>query len=230
MGKEELLSNLAEAVNDGDEVAAVAAAEAVIEAGIDPLEAVQQGAVKGLDMVGERYAVLDAFLPDLILAGDAMQACMKVLKPHIEASRMADAMPGKVVIGTVSGDTHSIGKTIVATMLAVSGFEVLDIGIDVPAKQFVEKAEEFGADIIALSALLSTTAYYQQEVIRYLNDSGLRSKYYVVVGGGPITPEWAAEIGADGHGRLATDAPKLFKQLISEGQTPPLATPLVTGY
>ncbi len=230
MSNQELLDNLAAAIVEGDEDAAAAAAQAAVDGGVDALEAVQQGAVKGLDTVGERYSRLDAFLPDLILAGDAMQACMTVLKPHLEGARAAVASPGKVVIGTVSGDTHSIGKTLVSTMLAVTGFEVVDLGIDVPAKKFIEVAEETGAQIIALSALLSTTAYYQQEVLRYLVDMGLRDKYYVVVGGGPITPEWAAEIGADGHGRLATDAPSLFKLLLASGNKPPLATPLITGY
>ena len=187
MDKQELLDKLAEAISESDEIAAVKAAQEALAGGVDALEAVK-GAVKGLDMVGERYSRLEAFLPDLILAGDAMQAIMQVLRPHIEASRMSEALLGKVVIGTVAGDTHSIGKTLVATMLAVSGFEVVDLGVDVPAKKFVEKAEECGATVIALSALLSTTAYYQQEVVRYLKDMGLRSKYFVVVGGGAYNP------------------------------------------
>ena len=230
MNKVELLDKLAQTIIDGDEKAASEMAKDILAAGVDPLEAMLQGAVKGLDIVGDRYSRLEVFLPELIIAGDAMQACVEVLKPHIKAEQMSEASPGKVVIGTVSGDVHNIGKNLVATMLSLGGFEVSDLGVDVPVKRFIEKAEEVNAQIIALSALLSTSAYYQKEVINLLKDLGLREKYYVVVGGGPITPEWAAEIGADGHGRLSTDAPKLFRQLTGNNIKPPLPKPLITGY
>ncbi len=230
MGKEELLNRLAKTVIDGDEKAADELAQEIIVAGIDPLEAILHGATKGIDIVGERFHRFEAFLPELIMASDAMKACMAVLKPHIKAEQMGEASLGNVVIGTVSGDVHDVGKTLVATMLSVTGFDVYDLGVDVPVKRFIEKAEEVKAKVIALSALLTTSAYYQKETIRYLKDAGLRGRYYVVVGGGPITPQWAVQIGADGHGRLATDVPNLLKQLIAKGKTPPLPEPIITGY
>jgi methylmalonyl-CoA mutase cobalamin-binding domain/chain len=140
---------------------------------------------------------------------------------------MGEFLLGNVVIGTVRGDIHDIGKNMVATMLTVSGFEVCDLGIDVPVKRFVEKAEEIKAKVIALSALLSQTAYYQHEVIKYLTDMGLREKYYVVVGGAPVSPEWATKIGADGYARTAIDAGQLLKRLLTEGVPPPLPQTLV---
>lgn len=180
------------------------------------------GAMKGLRIIGERFQQLEAFLPDLMLAGDAMKACTSVLVPHVSQEQMGGISLGKVVIGTVSGDVHDIGKNMVANLLTVSGFEVYDLGINVPAKKFIERAEEAKASVIALSALLTQTAYYQREVISYLRDMGLRDKYYVVVGGGPVTPEWAIEIGADGYGRTAVGAIELLKRLVTEGAPPPL--------
>ena len=230
MSKEELFDKLAKAIIDGDEEAASQVAQEVIDAGIDPLEAIQQGAVKGLNVLGERFQRLEAFLPELMLAGDAMKACMTVFKPHMKKEQLGEATLGKVVIGTVYGDSHDIGKSLVATMLSINGFEVYDLGCNVPVKQFIEKAEEVKAQVIALSSLMTTSSYYQLEVIKNLKDAGLREKYYVVVGGGPITPEWTAEIGADGTSRTAIDAIELFKRFVTEGKPPPLSQPLTIGY
>ncbi len=226
MGIEELLDRLAKTVSDGDADATSKAAQDILAAGIDPLEAIHQGATKGLDILGEKFRRLEAYLPDLIRGGQAMKACQAILMPHISKEKAIEMMLGKVVIGTVSKDIHDIGKSMVATMLSVGGFEVHDLGIDVPAKRFVDKAEEVKAKVIALSALLTTSAYYQEEVIRYLEDTGLREKYYVVVGGAPISAEWAAQIGADGYGKTATDAIELLKRLVTEGVPPPLHQPL----
>lgn len=227
MDKEELFEKLAKTVIDGDEQAASEVAEEIVSAGIHPLEAIRQGATKGIDEIGERYQRLEAFLPDLVRAGDTMKACLAVFMPHIKSEQMGEFLLGNVVIGTVRGDIHDIGKNMVATMLTVSGFEVCDLGIDVPVKRFVEKAEEIKAKVIALSALLSQTAYYQHEVIKYLTDMGLREKYYVVVGGAPVSPEWATKIGADGYARTAIDAGQLLKRLLTEGVPPPLPQTLV---
>ncbi len=227
MGKEDLLHKLTATIVNGDEKAASEVALEILAAGIDPIEAILQGATKGLDLVGERYQSLEAFLPDLILAGDAMKACVAILISGVSKEKAKEISLGKVVIGTVSGDIHDIGKNIVATMLLVTGFEIHDLGISVPVKLFIEKAEEIQARVIALSALMTTSAYYQREVIDYLKDSGLRNKYYIVVGGGPVLPEWAAEIGADGYGRSAIDACKLVKELVTGGTPPPLSRPLV---
>ena len=136
---------------------------------------------------------------------------------------------GKVVIATATGDIHDIGKNIVSALLTVSGFEVFDLGVNVDVKQILHKADEVKADIIALSTLLSTSLPYQRDVLRYLNDAGKRDRYFVIVGGGPVAPDWARQIGADGYGRTAAHAVDLCKKLVSGGK-PPLAEPLVYDF
>ncbi len=227
MGEEELLDKLAKTIIDGDTKATTEVAQEVLAAEIDPLEAISQGGVKGLDIIGERFQRLEAYLPELVKAGDAMKACTAVLSPHISKEKIGGFMLGKVVIGTVAGDVHDIGKTIVASMLIATGFEVHDLGIDISAKRFIEKAEEVEAKVIAMSALLTMTAYGQEDVIKLLKDMGLREKYYVVVGGSPISAEWATRIGADGYGRTAVDAAQVLKRLVTEGMPPPLPQPIV---
>ena len=225
MSKEELFERLSEAIIKGDDKAADEVSQEILAAEINPLEALNE-AIKGLDIVGERYDRLDAFLPELVMAGDAMKACTAVLMPRINSEKLGTS-PVKVVVGTVAGDIHDIGKSIVATMLTVKGFEVYDLGIDVPVKKFIEKAEEVGAKVIAMSALLTMAAFYQEEVIKYLRDAGLREKYYTIVGGAAASEEWAARIGADGYGKTAVDAGNLVKRLVTEGTPPPLPQPLV---
>ena len=225
--KEELLKKLTQSVIDGDEEAAARIAQEAVDAGVDPMEALLRGGAKGLDVVGEKFDKGEMFLPELILAGDAMKAATSVLTPHIATQETGSIFGTKIVIGTVKGDIHDIGKSIVATMLSVGGFDVYDLGIDVPVKQFVTKAEEVKAKVIAMSSLLTLSAYYQEEVIKYLRDAGLRDKYYVIVGGSPISGEWAASIGADGYAKTAPGAKELVKKLLSEGTSPPLAKPVV---
>jgi corrinoid protein of di/trimethylamine methyltransferase len=227
MPKEDLFKKLAEAIINGDEKGAVQEAKDILEAGVDPMEAIRQGAAKGLEEVGERFQRLEAFLPELMMAGEAMRACLEVLLPVISAERKGAFDLGRVVIGTVSGDIHDIGKNMVASILRINGFEVYDIGIDVSVKRFIEKAEEVKAKIIALSALLTTSANYQREVIRYLKDAGLREKYYIAVGGAPTNEVWAAEIGADAYAKDAFGASQVLKKLVVEGVPPPLPRPLV---
>ncbi|MBI4317040.1 MAG: cobalamin B12-binding domain-containing protein [Chloroflexi bacterium] len=227
MSKEELFAALEKAILDGDAEAARAAAEDVLASGIDPLEAIEQGAMKGLDLLGERYQRLEAFLPELYWGGEAMKACTAILKSHIEQEGMDKLSLGKVVIGSIFGDVHDIGKNLVATTLSVNRFDVLDLGVNVPVNQFIHKAEEIGANVIAISALLTTTAFYQRELIQNLKEIGLRGKYYVVVGGAPITPQWATQIGADGYGQTAIDGVQCCKRLVSEGVPPPLPQPII---
>ncbi len=229
MSKKELLSKLEQAVMDGDEDVAAQVAQETLNAGVDPLEAIQEGAVRGMDILGERYLRLEAFLPELTLAGDALKAVMAVLVPHIKKDQAAGITPGKLVIGTIQGDVHNIGKNLVASMAAIKGFDVYDLGCDVPVKQFINKAEEVKADIIGLSSLLTTSTFFMEELINYLKDAGLRDKYYVVVGGGPITPQWTVQAGADGYARAAPEAAQLFKRLITEKVPPPLPQPITIG-
>jgi corrinoid protein of di/trimethylamine methyltransferase len=227
MSKEGLLEKLHNALIEGDEVNSQKLAEDIVSAGIDPLEAIKKGATPALEIVGEKFASGEFFLPNVILAADAMKACMAVFKPRIQAQKLSDVSFGKVVIGTTYGDIHDLGKNLVSVMLSVAGFEVYDLGNDVPPKVFVDKAIEVNSSIIAMSTLITSSMYYQEDVIKYLIDMGLRGKYFVVVGGGCITPEWAAKIGADGWARHADEAVKLCKSLVSGNKSPPLSKPYI---
>ncbi|MFC1955151.1 B12-binding domain-containing protein [Chloroflexota bacterium] len=226
MNKEEILKKLSKAVLQSDEKVAVQLSKDAFEAGIDPLEILLSGAAKGLDEVGDKFEKGELWLPELITSADAMKGVTDFLRPHIKAQDAGGTF-AKIVIGTVLGDIHDIGKTIVATMFAVSGLEVYDIGIDAKVKQFVTKAEEVGAKIIAMSSLITMSAFYMEEVINYLKDAGIRDKYYVIVGGSPISGEWAAQIGADGYAKTAAGARVLVKKLLAEGGTPPLSKPII---
>jgi len=201
-----LLQAMRQTIVDGDPDAAAALARQVLKSGTDPLTAIQSGFIPGVDFVGEQFARGEMFLPDLVLAGEAMKAALAVLEPEMRLRGAERKTLGKVVLGTVQGDIHEIGKTLVATMLTAGGFEVYDLGADVPAERFVDKAKEVGADIVGLSALLTTTMTGQRDVIQALQRAGLRPQVKVLVGGAPVTPAWAEEIHADGYGADAIGA------------------------
>jgi corrinoid protein of di/trimethylamine methyltransferase len=213
----EILEKLANAVITGDVDEARKVAEEALKANVDPLEAIKNGLAKGMDVIGKKFHNFEVFLPEVMLAADAMKAGIEILRPYLSAESAAKMSKGKVVIGTVFGDIHDIGKNLVAAMLEAAGFEVYDLGTDCPSTKFVEKAEEVKADIIAMSSLMVTSMFYQKEVVDFLKDAGEREKYWVMVGGGPVTPEWAKEIGADGYGRFADDAVEVAKTLIEAG-------------
>jgi corrinoid protein of di/trimethylamine methyltransferase len=212
---EELYKQMAQAVIDGDDDEAAALAQKALDQGVDPLEAINKGFTAGMDVVGELYASGEYFLPDLILGGEAMKAALSVLEPALQAAGQARAVLGKVVLGTVKGDIHEIGKSLVGSMLAANGFEVYDLGIDVEAEGFVAKAREYDADIVALSALLTTTMLHQRDVIEHLSEAGLRDKVKVMVGGSPVTQAWADQIGADGFAEDAANAVTVAKRLMA---------------
>jgi corrinoid protein of di/trimethylamine methyltransferase len=211
---EEMFKRMAQAVVDGDTEAAAAVAREVLSQGVDPLEAINRGFTAGMDIVGELYSTGEYFLPDLILGGEAMKAALAVLEPVLLASGQQRKVLGVVVLGTVKGDIHEIGKALVGSMLAANGFKVHDVGIDVDAPVFVAKAREFDADIVALSALLTTTMLRQREVIEHLSEAGLRERVKVMVGGCPVTQGWAEQIGADGFAEDAAGAVVLAKKLM----------------
>jgi methylmalonyl-CoA mutase cobalamin-binding domain/chain len=217
---------LAVAIVEGEKGEAVRVAQGALAAGLDALEVINRGVTRGTDRLGDLFQNFEIFLPELILGGDAAKAAMGVLVPHISISALS-ARPGKIVMGTVFGDIHDIGKNLCAAMLAATGFEVTDLGVNVAPKVFVKTAEEIGAKIIGLSALMSTSLYYQQDVINYLIDAGLREKYYVIVGGGPVTPDWVRKIGADGGGKQANNVVAVCKQLAFYEKRPPLSEPLI---
>lgn len=211
---EVLFKQMAEAVIDGDEDEAAALAKTGLEQGVDPLEAINKGFAAGMDVVGELYSSGEYFLPDLILGGEAMKAALAVLEPALKASGQVREVLGTVVLGTVKGDIHEIGKSLVGSMLSASGFEVFDLGIDIDAGVFVAKALEHDADIVALSALLTTTMLHQREVIEHLAEAGIREKVKVMVGGSPVTQGWADQIGADGFAEDAAGAVVVAKKLM----------------
>ena len=215
MDKEQVLEKLAAVVVDGYEDEAKALAQTAVAEGIDPLEAIERGLSKGMEIVGGQFDSGEAYLPELLMAAAAFNAAMAVLKPEIEAQKKQMAKMGKVLIGTVKGDVHSIGKDIVASVLDTSGFEVVDMGVDNSSLEIIQEAEKIGADVIALSSLMTTTMPGQKEVIDTLNEMGLRQKYRVIVGGGPVNQAWADRIGADGYGRSAIDSAVLVKALLA---------------
>lgn len=212
---EELYKKMAQAVIDGDDDEATALAQEALEQGVDPLEAINKGYTAGMDVVGELYSTGDYFLPDLILGGEAMKAALATLEPALKASGQAREVLGIVVLGSVKGDIHEIGKSLVGSMLSANGFEVYDLGIDVEADEFVTKAREYDADIVALSALLTTTMLHQREVIELLAEAGFRDRVKVMVGGSPVTQGWADQIGADGFAEDAAGAVVVAKKLMS---------------
>jgi len=194
-------------------MAARALAEEAVRSGLDLLEVVEKGYVPGIQKVGELWEQGEYFLPELITSAEAMKAAMSVLDPELNRKGVGARMGGKVVIGTVEGDIHDIGKNLVASMLQAGGFEVIDLGADVKLEKFIETAEAVGAGMICLSALLTTTMANQRRLIGLLRDKGLRDKYKVLVGGAPASRKWAEEIGADGYAENAVAAVKLAKSL-----------------
>ncbi len=204
--KQDLLDAMARSVIDGDVSAAADLARQAVAADINPLEAINGGYVAGITQVGERYGCGEAFVPDLVLAGAAMQAAMSVLEPELAKSGSQRETLGVVVLATVKGDIHDIGKNIVGTMLSASGFTVHDLGADVPTDRIIDKVREVGADIVAVSALLTTTMVEQERVVQALEEAGLREAVKVIVGGAPVTGQWVESIGADGFGEDAVGA------------------------
>ncbi|HHS97993.1 MAG TPA: cobalamin-binding protein [Chloroflexi bacterium] len=211
---DDLFQAMAQSIIDGEVEDAERLAREALERGIDPLDAINKGFVVGVNYVGDQYAAGEMFLPDLVLAGEAMKAAVAVLEPEIARRGTEREMLGTVVIGTIEGDIHEIGKTLVATMLSTAGFKVYDLGVDVPVTAFVEKAREVNADIVGVSALLTTTMVKQRDVVEALEDAGLRPKVKVMVGGAPVTQGWADEIGADGYSEDAIGAVALAKRLV----------------
>jgi corrinoid protein of di/trimethylamine methyltransferase len=210
----ELFAAMRQSVIDGDPDLAADLAQKSVSQGIDPMDALNKGFVPGVNFVGEQFALGEMFLPELVIAGEAMKSAVAVLEPEFTRRGTERKILGKVVIGTIQGDIHEIGKTLVATMLSASGFQVYDLGVDVPVMKFVEKAREVNANLIGISALLTTTMVRQKDVIEALEDSGLRGQVKVIIGGAPVTKSWAQEIGADGYSEDAIGAVVLAKQLL----------------
>jgi len=211
---DELFQKMSQSILDGDSDAAIALAKQAIDSGIDPLEAISKGFVVGVNQVGESFACGQAFLPELVMAGEAMKSAVATLEPEMQKRGTSRQVYGKVVLATVEGDIHEIGKTLVGTMLSASGFQVYDLGVDVPTAKIIEKVKEVDADLVGLSALLTTTMVKQKEVIDELDNLGLRKKVKVMVGGAPVTKDWVQKIEADGYSEDAIGAVGLAKRLV----------------
>jgi corrinoid protein of di/trimethylamine methyltransferase len=210
-----ILDELKTSVIEGNSEKAIELAKKSLESDIPPLDAITEGLAKGVRVIGDLFSEGEVFLVELVMAGDAMKAGMSVLLPVIKESKIEITSPGKVMIGTVEGDIHSIGKDIVGTMLEVDGFEVLNLGEDVSSESFVEKVKEQKPDVLGLSSLLTATMPAQKDVIEKLEAAGLRKDVKVIIGGAPTTQEWADEIGADGWAGDAVSAVKLVKDLVN---------------
>ena len=208
-----IYQTLSDAVVDMDEEKAVTTAQTVIKEELDPYAAIDQGLAHGMERAGQLFEDEEYFIPELLMCSDAMYAGLAVLKPHLPID--AAGKKGRVVIGVVEGDTHDIGKNLVKIMLETAGFEVIDLGRDIPPTAFVETAKAQQADIIALSTLMTTTMDGMAEVIRILQREGERDQYKVIVGGGPISQAFADRIGADGYAVNAAEAAKLALSLVA---------------
>jgi corrinoid protein of di/trimethylamine methyltransferase len=212
---QDFISQLITAIVEGETEQAVELTRQALIAGIEPMAIIDQGLIPGMDIVGEKFASGEFFLPNLIISANGMQEAMALLEPELRARQQERKSAGKVVIGTVHGDIHEIGKSLVATMLSANGFQVFDLGVDVPVETFIAKVRETDANMVGLSALLTTTMVVQREVIAALQQAGLRKRVKVMVGGAPVTRSWAEEIGADGYAEDAIGAVALAKQLAS---------------
>jgi len=211
MQKYEELKN---AVMEGDAEKACNLVRGLLES-VEPLEIINSGMLPGLKEIGDRFGRGEAFLPEMMLSAEAFQEAMKLIEPKLLERGESYEKVGTVVFGTVFSDIHEIGKNIVIILMRIHGFKVIDLGANVPPTAFVEKAQQENADIIAMSALMTTTMTYQKDVIDYLKSLGLRDKYIVLVGGGPVDEKWAEEIGADGTSDTATGAVEIAKELLN---------------
>ncbi len=212
MSKEEIFKAAQKAINEYNASEAKEVAERGIAEGIEPMELMSKGFIPGISQVGDRFAQGECFLPELIQAADAMRIATEVINAAIPVGEQR--RKGKIVVGTVEGDIHDIGKTIVVSLLKANGFEVYDLGRDIATEKFIEKAEEVGADIIGTSALLTTTMEGQRKLEQALKKAGLKGKYKTMIGGAPVTQRWADRIGADAYAEDAGEAVKKAKQLL----------------
>ncbi len=208
------LEALCREVESGNRNEAESLARKLVDEGVDPFLAIS-ALTETMGKVGDRFSRLEIFLPEMMQAGEAMAAVVKIFRSGLSETGGAAASKGKVVLGTVKGDLHEIGKSIVKLMLEANGFEVRDLGYDVDSLTFIKEAEAMGADFIGASALMTTTMPHQKEIIDLLTDKGLREKYKVVIGGAPTTQQWADEIGADLYCLDAGSAPRLMAKLLN---------------
>ena len=211
---QEIFLAMRQSIIDGAPEHAVALAQQALQSGIEPLDAINQGYVPGITHIGEQFGRHEVFLPDIMMAAEAMKKAVAVLEPEMQKRGLQRQTLGTIVLGTVKGDIHEIGKNLVGTLLSASGFRVFDLGTDVAAEKFARKAAEVEADVVGVSALLTTTMMRQKSVVEALRREGM-GRVKVIVGGAPVTRNWATEIGADGYAPDALRALELVKSIIS---------------
>jgi corrinoid protein of di/trimethylamine methyltransferase len=209
-----VFTEMGDAVVRGDSQACVDLATKAVESGVDPLQAIQEGFAPGMEVVGRRFEEGSLFLPDMMLAAEAMTAGVTVLEAAMPAAEAEGRRKAKAIVATVQGDVHDIGKNILRIMLSTSGFDVVDLGRDVEVATIIARAREEKADIIGASALMTTTMMYMKELLNELAEMGMRKDFKVMVGGAPVTDAWAREIGADGYAKDAFAAVGVAKQLV----------------
>lgn len=215
MDKSEWLQKAVQAILDANEEAAVDVAEKALQAGMDPLEMINAGFAEGIRQMGELFDCGEVFLPGLVIASEAMTAAVKVLEKALPQDKQEEKL-GTVVLGTVEGDIHDIGKGIIATMLKVYGFEVHDLGRDVPIDNFVDKAKEVNADAVGSSAMMTTTQLGQRKLEDALKKAGMRDKVKTMVGGAVATPHWARRIGADFYAETPQETVVKLKEILDQ--------------
>lgn len=223
----DLLLQIQQTMVEGDQKQVSSLIEACLREGLSPLEIINDGCMPGMDEVGRLFSEGELFLPNLLVSGRMMKNVIDFLQPYLGKDASEEMRLGRVIIGTVQGDVHDIGKSLVGTMISVKGFTVTDLGVDVSTKKFFEEAESIHANIIAASSLLTTSMYYQEEMIRYAVEKGVRGRYYLIVGGSSVSPDYVTSIGADGWARSAVGAADLCRQLMACGQKPPLEKPIL---
>ncbi len=214
MNQKEILDKLQKSIEDMDTELAEESAKKAIEAGIDPLIAISDGLSKGMETMSNLFDEGEVFVPQLLVASEAFENAVAILTASMSEEMKNSVSQGKVLIHTVQGDIHDIGKNIVKTMLSASGFKVIDLGRDVPVEDVVEKAKEYKVDIIAGSALMTTTMPSQRDIIKLLKEEGIRDKFICMFGGAPVSAEWIEKIGADGYSESASEAVKKAKELM----------------
>jgi trimethylamine corrinoid protein len=208
-----IFDEITQSIVDGNKAEATNLANKAIETGIEPLEATD-ALTTGINIVGDKFAKGEFYLPELIISAEAMKEAVGILDAEIKKRGGERKQLGKVVVGTIEGDIHDIGKTIVASLLSAGGFEVFDLGVDVSADSFIAKIKEVGADILGMSALLTTTMTNQATTIQSITEAGLRDRVKIMIGGAPASSSWAEEIGSDGYGQNAIEATELAKNLL----------------
>jgi trimethylamine corrinoid protein len=216
VSREEILSKLATSVSELDPDMAVEAAGEALAAGITPTEAIQEGLAKGMQVISDLFDEGDMFVPQILIAADAFESAVAVLVKDLSGDEQKAMSRGKVICHTVQGDIHDVGKNIVKTMFAANGFEVFDLGRDVPVDLVVAKAKELDVDIVTGSALMTTTMPSQRDIVNTLVEEGLREKVKCMFGGAPVSQEWVDRIGADGYADNAADAVRVAIELVEK--------------